>query len=171
YQLTLPDGTMVWLHAATSVTYPASFDGLAERRITLHGEAYFEVAKARTQPFIVVTERQAMEVLGTHFNISRYADDPVERTTLAEGAVKVTAGGTSRQLVPGQAATVGDGIHVATADVEAALAWKNGMFVFNDEPLESILQKVGRWYDVDIEYRGVDKNERYGGSFSRYDTV
>ncbi len=171
YQVTLPDGTKVWLNAASSLTYPASFASLKERRVILTGEGYFEVAPDKAVPFRVETPNQEIEVVGTHFNVNSYSDEPLEKTTLMEGAVKVTKGNSSRLLKPGQEAAIKESIHVVDVDVSATLAWKNGEFVFNDEPLESIMRKVARWYDVEVVYDGVDIYEEYGGSVSRYDNV
>lgn len=171
YQITLPDGTKVWLNAASSLTYPASFASLKERRVILTGEGYFEVAPNKTVPFRVETPNQEIEVVGTHFNVNSYLDEPLERTTLMEGAVKVTKGNSSRLLKPGQEAMIKESIQLIDADLSAALAWKNGEFVFNDESLESIMRKVARWYDVEVVYDGVDIHEEYGGGVSRYDHV
>lgn len=171
YQVKLPDGTMVWLNAASTLTFPATFASLQERRVKLTGEGYFEVAPNKTIPFRVETPNQEITVVGTHFNVNSYLDEQVEVTTLVEGLVKVSSGKQRRSLQPGQQATVAQGIAVRQADMEAAMAWKNGMFVFNKEPLEQIMRKVARWYDVEIVYEGVDKHELYGGSFSRYENV
>lgn len=171
YQVTLPDGTKVWLNAASSLTYPASFASLKERRVILSGEGYFEVAPNKAVPFRVETSNQEIEVVGTHFNVNSYLDEPQEKTTLMEGAVKVTNGNNIRLLKPGQEATIKEGIRVDDADVSATLSWKNGEFVFNDEALESIMRKVSRWYDVEVIYNGVDIYEEYGGSISRYDNL
>ncbi len=158
YQVILPDGTRVWLNAASSLRYPAVFTG-NERRVELKGEAYFEVAHNAKMPFRVESNRQLVEVLGTHFNISGYADDKVIKTTLLEGSVIVSVGNDiSRQkLKPGQQAVVGQSgasIRVRSVDVEESIAWKKGYFLFNDESIESIMRKVARWYDVDVQYIG-----------------
>lgn len=170
YQVTLPDGTMVWLNAASTLRYPARFVG-QERRVELTGEGYFEVAPNQAIPFRVETPNQEITVLGTHFNVNSYLNEQVEVTTLVEGLVKVISGKHSRSLRPGQQAIVAQEISVSQADIEAATAWKNGMFVFNKEPLDHIMRKVARWYDIEVVYDGVDTNELYGGSFSRYENV
>lgn len=176
YQVILPDGTKVWLNAASTLKFPTSFVALNERKVELSGEAYFEVTKDIRQPFKVLTTKQEVQVLGTHFNISSYADESIVKTTLLEGSVKVKnlLGVKEANVIlkPGQQAIVNEGeIKVTKADVDEVLAWKNGVFVFNDEPLESIMKKVSRWYDVEVVYEGVDKNKLFGGSVSRFDNV
>jgi len=155
YQIILPDGTHVWLNAASSLKFPAAFKG-GRRLVELNGEAYFEVAKDKQKPFIVHTDNQEVEVLGTHFNVSSYANETT-KTTLLEGSVKVLAQAHQKVLVPGeQAQTSTDAkvIKVMPVSVEDAIAWKNGYFVFNDEKLESIMQRVSRWYDVECQFEG-----------------
>lgn len=172
YQLTLPDGTKVWLNAASSLKYPLDFKTKTHRKIKLIGEAYFEVAKDKQRPFIVETTMQTVEVLGTHFNINSYSDEPSSKTTLIEGSVKVSNKSGFKILQPGQQSSLTETkIELSEIDIEDAKAWKNGLFVFSDEPLESIMRKVSRWYDVDIVYKGVDVNELYWGSISRYDNI
>ncbi|WP_316751495.1 FecR family protein [Pedobacter gandavensis] len=176
YHVILPDGTKVWLNAASSLKFPTSFTYQKERNIELTGEAYFEVSKDAKHPFRVHTPKQEVEVLGTHFNISSYVDELAVKTTLFEGSVKVSnlhKEGSHIILKPGEQSVVSKGeITVAKADLEEALAWKNGLFVFNDEPLEGIMKKVSRWYDVEVVYEpGLDKNKRFGGSVSRFDKV
>jgi transmembrane sensor len=133
FQADLPDGTKVWLNAASSITYPVIFSG-KERVVELTGEAYFEVAKNATRPFIVKTETQTVQVLGTHFNINSYADEQSVATTLLEGSIKITgnAGKNAVQLNPSQQSVNVDGrINIINnADVDEAVAWKNGKFLF-----------------------------------------
>ncbi|WP_316841631.1 FecR family protein [Pedobacter gandavensis] len=176
YQVKLSDGTHVWLNAASSIRFPTSFASLKERTIELVGEAYFEVSKDVKHPFKVHTAHQEVEVLGTHFNISSYVDDEQVKTTLLEGAVKVSnlqQEGVHVILKPGQQSVMAQGqIKITKADIEEVLAWKNGLFVFNDEPLEHIMKRVARWYDVEVVYEpGLDKNKLFGGSVSRFDNV
>ena len=157
YEIALPDGTHVWMNAASSLKYPASFASLKERRVELHGEAYFQVAKDRQHPFIVKTAQQEVRVLGTHFNINSYVDEPEIKTTLLEGSVNISSlnGKNSEILKPGQQATVrGGDIKVGDADVDQAMSWKNGDFVFVGEDLKAVMRQVARWYDVEIEYQG-----------------
>ncbi|MBB2149056.1 FecR family protein [Pedobacter gandavensis] len=161
YQVLLPDGTKVWLNAASRLTYPVSFAS-RNRTVELTGEAYFEVAKDATHPFKVKSSGQEVEVLGTHFNVNAYKDESVIRTSLMEGSVKVSSASGSANgifLKPGQQSKVaGTGIQVENVGVDEVLDWKNGNFVFNDEDLRSILRKVARWYDVEIVYE-VDPSE------------
>jgi transmembrane sensor len=156
YQVILPDGTHVWLNAASSLRFPSAFKG-EKRLVKLNGEAYFEVAKNKRMPFIVQTENQEVEVLGTHFNISSYTDETAPKTTLLEGSVKVTAQTGQKVLSPGEQAQTNKDtrmIKVMPVSIEDAIAWKNGYFVFNDEKLESIMHRVSRWYDVEYHFEG-----------------
>jgi transmembrane sensor len=156
-QVRLPDGSLVFLNAASSLKYPSSFVSLKERRVDLQGEAYFEVAKDKRHPFIVKAAQQEVKVLGTHFNINSYADEPEIKTTLLEGSVNVSNlnGKISEILKPGQQATVkGGNIKVGDADIDQAMSWKNGDFVFVGEDLKVVMRQVARWYDVEIEYQG-----------------
>ncbi|MCC8423589.1 FecR family protein [Mucilaginibacter sp. UR6-11] len=168
WHLVLADGTQVWLNAASSLHYPTAFNG-KERLVELTGEGYFEVAKDKAHPFIVKTAQESVQVLGTHFNINSYADEPSVKTTLLEGSVKVSNAQRSVLIKPGeQAVLVNNDLVVKEADTEEAVAWKEGRFIFNDESLESIMRKVSRWYDVDITYKGVDPKQVFGGTLSRY---
>lgn len=175
YQIILPDGTKVWLNAASSLKYPVAFSGTT-RKVELNGEAYFEVAKDKTKPFIVRTTKQEVTVLGTHFNINAYADEPNTRTALLEGLVKIQQLEHPASLIikPGQAALVGDQnssskIQLTTIDPDEVVAWKNGYFMFDSENLESILRKVARWYDVDISYQSRNSaNKEFSGTISKY---
>lgn len=169
YQLTLPDGSQVWLNAASSLRFPVAFTG-AERRVELTGEAYFEVAKDARHPFKVVARGAEVTVLGTHFNVQAYDDEPALAATLLEGAVRLNLGGQQALLRPGQQAQPRpDGtIQVREVDVQHAVAWKNGYFVFNDEPIEAIMRQVARWYDVDVRCQGPLANKDFNGRISRY---
>lgn len=177
YQVRLPDGSKVWLNATSSIKYPSSFAGLKERRVELMGEAYFEVAKDKGRPFLVSTERQTVKVLGTHFNINSYADEPAVRTTLIEGAVRVLPlnEGIAKplELRPGQQSILSEkGLQAVATDVEAAIGWKNGEFVFKNEGVESIMRRLARWYNVSVEYQDYQPNaEMYSGTLSRFDNI
>ena len=152
--LTLADGTRVLLNADTKLTYPTAFTGKT-REVTLNGEAYFEVAHNDKQPFKVITKGQIVQDIGTHFNINAYDDEPAVRTTLLEGSVKVTHNAQSEILKPGQQAVLkADALQVSEVNTEAAIAWKNGYFMFDSENIQSIMRKVSRWYNVTIEYQG-----------------
>lgn len=172
YQIRLQDGTKVWLNAASKLTYPQSFTAALNRKVTLSGEAYFEVAKDKTHPFIVETAGQLVKVLGTHFNINSYTDEGDTKTTLLEGSVKVS-GLTEIVLKPGQQATFKAGdLRIAEVNTENVIAWKNGEFEFANEPLESIMRKISRWYDVEVIYQNPElKNEIFSGGISRFELV
>ena len=170
YEVVLPDGTRVWLNAASSLKYPTAFTG-NERRVELTGEAYFEVSKDARKPFFVKTTNQTVAVLGTHFNINSYADEAATKTTLLEGSVKVT-GNTNQltvKLKPGQQAvnTVTAIDIKQNADIDEAVAWKNGKFLFRNTDLRTIMRQLSRWYDVDVEYQGNVAQKHYRGRISR----
>ncbi len=182
YQVILPDGTKVWLNAASSLTFPTFFSG-RERRVELTGEAYFEVVTLVSPsneagerihiPFTVVSGNQLVEVLGTHFNVNAYSDETTINTTLLEGSIKVLHMGThhTRLLKPGQESKVGTDIQVSNVEVAQSIAWKNGYFVFEHEDIESIMRKISRWYDVDVQYEGDITKEGFIGSVSKFENV
>jgi transmembrane sensor len=156
YQLKLPDGSKIWLNAASSLKYPANLTSLNERRVELSGEAYFEIAKDHSKPFIVATNKQEVKVLGTHFNVKDYADDHSTKTTLLEGSVQVTAEVNPQPILlkPGQQSNLIAGtIKVSEVEAEDEIDWKNGDFVFKAENLKSIMRKIARWYNVEVEYQ------------------
>lgn len=167
YRLELSDGTRVWLNAASSLRYPVRFDG-ENREVELTGEAYFEVAKNAAKPFRVKANGAEVVVLGTHFNVNAYADEPATRTTLLEGSVKVLTGARSDLLRPGQQADVkAGGIAVSAADTDKAVAWKEGYFQFSGSSLQEVMRQLMRWYDIDVRYEGVIRPRRFGGEISR----
>lgn len=168
YQVLLPDGTKVWLNAASRLTYPVSFVR-RERTVELNGEAYFEVARDAAHPFRVKSSGQEIEVLGTHFNVNSYKDETAVRTTLMEGSVRVSSGkGQAIVLSPGEQSSLrGKNIQVTQVNAEDVLDWKYGNFVFNDENLESILRKVARWYNVEIVYEMEPSESSLLGKVSR----
>lgn len=167
YRIALPDGTMVWLNAASSLKYPSAFTGAA-RNVELTGEAYFEVAKNKHLPFMVKTRNQEVEVLGTHFNINAYEDENGVKTTLIEGSVKVRLpSNKSTVLKPGDQSDVLTNIKVSQVDASSVIDWKQGLFWFNDESIFSIMRQFSRWYNIDVEYRGEVSNIRFGGQVSR----
>lgn len=166
YQITLADGTRVWLNAASALKFPSSFAGLKERRVELTGEAYFEVKHNAKQPFRVQTASQIAEDLGTSFNINSYTDEATAKTTLIEGAMQVQSlkdhqakKQTAQVLSPGQQVSVAANgiINVRPVNTAEALGWKNGDFVFDGENLKSAMRKIARWYDVEITYE-TDEN-------------
>jgi transmembrane sensor len=164
YQVRLPDGTEVWLNAASSLQFPVSFSKNKQRRVELSGEAYFEVAHNKEQPFVVKTSRQEIEVLGTHFDVNSYADEPVTKTTLLEGSVRLNGG---TMLKPGQQGlSKGGSIHVKQVDVDEELDWKNKQFVLNDEELQQVMRRLARWYDVEVVYETEPADIRFVGVVS-----
>lgn len=167
YHITLPDGTHVWLNAASALKYPNRFIG-TERKVELNGEAYFEVAK-NGMPFIVKTTGQEVKVLGTHFNINSYKDEGRTATTLLEGSVQVSANGLSKVILkPNQESLlIGNTLNVMAVDGESAIAWKNGLFVFEDANLQTVMRQIGRWYDLEVEYRGQIPQSTFNGKISR----
>lgn len=170
YQIVLPDGSRVWLNAASSITFPANFKGLKNRKVELTGEAYFEVAKNASQPFIVHSAQQEVQVLGTHFNVSAYPDEATSSTTLLEGIVQVARPGLSGlKLKPGQQAVVlsGQPTKLLQVDADESVAWKDGLFDFNDTELKTIMRQISRWYNVDVIYEDEPGDLHFGASISR----
>lgn len=171
YKINLPDGTKVWLNAASSLRYPTSFTG-GVRQVTLIGEGYFEVAKSQpNMPFKVLTSTQTIVVLGTHFNVNSYDDEPGTKTTLLEGAVKVISPATTiKELIlkPGQQSALhGDHLDVSNVNVEEAIAWKNGVFLFKDADLQTVMRSVSRWYDVQVKYEENLPKRQFSGEIHR----
>jgi len=171
YQVVLTDGTKVWLNADSRLRFPQRFAD-ARREVTLIGEAYFEVTKNPRRPFVVKTAGQEIAVLGTSFNVAAYGDEADEQTTLVEGEVVVSAAQGSHHLSPGDQAVVkGEDVSIAKVDTAPFIAWKSGSIAFNERTLENIMRDIGRWYDVDVHFKGVDKQLRFGGMVSRYANV
>jgi ferric-dicitrate binding protein FerR (iron transport regulator) len=169
YHVVLPDGSSVWLDAASSITYPPEFIG-NKRQVELMGEAYFEVSKDPTKPFCVnVDNKQQIEVLGTHFNVQAYPDDSDIKTTLLEGSVKLLYRNKHAILKPGQMAVndPGKSLLIIPADMYEVMAWKNNMFVFNNENIKSIMKRLARWYDVDVAFEGNMEKVNFFGNYSR----
>ena len=170
YRLTLPDGTRVWLNAASSIQFPTAFRG-AERRVTVTGEAYFEVARDVTHPFIVnIDTRMQVEVLGTRFNVNAYADESSVNTTLLQGSVRIVDGSKTTLLSPDQQSRVynnGKSEVMDGADIEAIVAWKNGQFQFESDGITAVMRQIARWYDVDVVYAGKIPEGTFSGEVSR----
>jgi len=170
YSVVLPDGSKVWLNAASSLKYPTAFTG-NERKVELTGEAYFEVVHNNKQPFRVVTANQTIEDIGTYFNINAYQDEPVIKTTLLEGSIKISENGRSAILKPGEQAQImvnSSKINInLNADAEEAIAWKNGRTQFNNADIKSIMRMLSRWYNIDVVYQGNINESGFGGSVSR----
>ena len=177
YQVILSDGTKVWLNAASSLKYPTQF-AAGERRVELTGEGYFEVTKNKTKPFNVITGKQKIEVLGTHFNVNAYPDENAITTTLLEGSVKIAAylknqpAQQSTILKPGQQSIFGNtGLAVQNVNVDDVVAWKNGYFSFNED-FDSIMRRLSRWYNIEVVYK-IDKDPdlMFGGKISRSKSI
>lgn len=173
YTVVLPDGSIVWLNAASSITYPTAFTG-NDRTVTATGEIYFEIKKDAKRPFRVqLPDESQVQVLGTHFNINSYGDEGDVKTTLLEGSVKVSAGNRTVILTPGQqaqttpAANTGkkaQSISVKNdADLEQVMAWRNGYFHFNRTPFKTVMQHIARWYDVEVIYEGKIPTDKFIG--------
>ena len=171
FHIQLPDGTLAWLNAASSITYPVAFTG-KERRVSVQGEVYFEVAKNASMPFhVTVNDRTTVEVLGTHFNVNAYADELIISTTLLEGSVKVN-GKNSVILKTGEIASLSSSgtasvVTVRAADTDAVMAWRNNRFHFNHTDVPTIMKQLARWYDVDIVYEGAVPSGHFNGKPSR----
>lgn len=185
----LADGSHVWLNAGSSVTYPIDFIG-KERKVTITGEAYFEVAHDETKPFYVSKGEMEVKVLGTHFNVNAYEDERDIKVTLLEGSVKVNAGAATVLLKPGEQGIVpantaavfvpsgrqlktpgtgsGNGIYVTSnIDLDAVMAWRSGMFNFSKVSLQEVMRQLSRWYDVEIEYQGEIAPRKFSGKIQR----
>jgi transmembrane sensor len=168
YTIGLADGTKITMNAASSLKFPVSFKG-AERVVELTGEAYFEVAKDKTHPFIVKTGKESIQVLGTHFNVNNYADEGSVKTTLLEGSVMIND---KTILKPGEQAVLSaTGLRVNQVDTDLATAWKNNKFMFESEKIEHVMKMIERWYDVEVVYEGERPDDKFGGSVSRFDKV
>jgi len=169
FQLTLPDGTKVWLNAASYIKYPVCFDKRS-RRVEIQGEAYLEVANNASKPFIVdAGDGMEIKVLGTHFNVNNYKEEKYRRMTLVEGAIEIVSGNSRKLLKPGEQALSGKdgGIRVEEVNTAAVIAWKNGLFDFNRSDIPSMMNQLARWYDVDVQYEGPLHQCLYGGEMER----
>lgn len=181
YKIVLPDGSRAWLNAGSSLKYPTAFKG-NERDVEMTGEVYFEIEPDKKRPFLVrVLDRNVkgkdmeITVLGTHFNISSYGDEPTMQTTLLEGSVRVKKDEVTKVLSPGQQARVvtGEAVHdiaVKTVDIESVVAWKEGRFEFNGN-IREIMRQISRWYDLDVKYEGNVERKSFAGTISRKNNV
>ncbi|MBE9598673.1 FecR family protein [Pedobacter sp. MC2016-24] len=169
YQVLLPDHSTVWLNAATSITYATTLNKQGKRWVRLEsGEAYFEIAKDKAHPFIVSSSGQEVTVLGTHFNINNYSNENAIKTTLLEGSVKIQSSSSTKVLKPGQqSAVTRNQIKVTPVDTEAVVAWKNGLFVFNEADVPAIMRQISRWYNVEVQYSGAIPNNLISGGIER----
>ena len=153
-RLVLSDGSLVWLNAASSITYPTAFVG-KERKVSMMGEAYFEVSENKNMPFFVEHDQLLIKVLGTHFNVNTYENEASNKVTLLSGLVDVGNGKISKRLVPGQQASVSKTVFSVdeNIDTDEVLAWKNGQFYFGGSDIRSIMKQIERYYDVEVEFR------------------
>lgn len=168
YRMILPDGSQVWLNAASSITYPTAFDG-KDRTVAITGEAYFEVFKDQSKPFHVKVNDMDVRVLGTHFNINSYANEAAIKTTLLEGSVQVLRNGQTSLLKPGQQAVASrrEFEVVENVDMGKVMAWKNGLFNFDHASLEAVMRELARWYDMDVKYEGEIPTRTFRGKITR----
>lgn len=173
YQLVLPDGTKVWLNASSSIRFPVAFVG-KERKVSISGEAYFEVAKNKKMPFIVSTGNMNIEVLGTHFNVLAYQDEAVIKTTLLEGAVKIINEKSVAYLRPGEQSRLTDKGQLSVKkdiDLDREIAWTKGQFNFNSNTIQEIMQQLSRWYDVEVVYQGKTSKETFSAVIKRSSNI
>lgn len=179
-KIKLSDETIVYLNAGSSVSYPVQF-AASKREVTLHGEAYFEVYKSKNSPFIVKTNQQELQVLGTKFNMQAYDDEPVHKTTLLEGQVKVRRATNDKPadvkyayLKPDQEFTTNKGstdVQIQQVLASDAIGWKDNLFIFSNQDLEQALKTISRWYDVDIIYNENLVGKRIGGTVPKLKSV
>ena len=169
YKLVLPDGSKVWLNAGSSIRYPTAFKGKT-REVEINGEAYFEVAHNASKPFRVKTGNIIIEDIGTAFNINAYGDEPAVKTTLVEGSIRLHAGSNNKILRPGMQGAVPQGetsIATNNVDVDEIIAWKEGLFNFNNLDIETVMRQIGRWYNMQIIYEGRKPEGQFSGIIDR----
>lgn len=178
YQVTLADGTKVWLNALSKLQFPNEFSG-KDRTVDLTGEAYFEIAKDKSRPFMVRVNGITVQVLGTNFNVNAYIDESGIKTTLLEGSVKLTKGELSLLLKPGQQGVTGagdagigkniatSGFSVHSADIDQVMAWKNGLFSWDAADVHTVMRQISRWYGVEVRYEGTPTTALFGGEIGR----
>lgn len=170
YQINLPDGSKVWLNAASSITYSSNLSKQRTRTVLFEGEGYFEVAEDKSRPFIVQSAGQEIKVLGTHFNVNTYPEEHDKKTTLIQGRVALNLPGSNKPflLSPGEQAINSGGTVVGkSVDVEDAVAWKDGVFVFNGSDFRSMMLSIGRWYNVEVIFDHMPKNIAIEMHFSK----
>lgn len=172
-QVTLQDGTKIWLNSGSSVQYPEAF-GNGDRAVGLTGEAYFEVAKQNGKKFTVSAAGTTTEVLGTHFVVNAFKDMGTVAVTLLEGSVNVMNKHSALKIKPGQQARLEEFSPIALqqrANADEAVAWKNGLFYFENADIKQVMNQVARWYDVDVVYKGRESRKHFSGIVSRTDNV
>jgi len=185
YGVCLPDGTKVWLNAASTLKYPATFSSLSERRVVLRGEAYFEVVHNAKRPFIVETDGQDVKDIGTKFNINSYREEPGVKTTVLEGSAAVMTTPHSPKYLPGKKTAVDKtvlfkvvkagqqsiltdrGIAVADINADESISWKNGLFQFQNDDMQTVMRQIARWYNVEVQYEGAVPTEKLDGKVYR----
>jgi transmembrane sensor len=168
FEIVLPDGSKAWLNTSSAVTFPATFKK-NERHVSIQGEVFFEVTRDPVRPFTVSFAAGEVKVLGTSFNVRDYADEELSRATLVEGSVTLTSGNGSSRLIPGEQGSIdkGGNIKKTVANVEEAIAWKNGVFYFEDAGIQTVMKEVSRWYDIDVDFEGEPIIRRFSGKVSR----
>jgi ferric-dicitrate binding protein FerR (iron transport regulator) len=173
YGMVLADGSKVWLNAGASIRYPVAFTG-NERKVEVTGEAYFEVAHQADKPFVVHVSNQKggemdVQVLGTRFNINAYIDEVDMKTTLLEGSVKISVGNSQTLLEPGHQAQVSHGMATVFphADLDSAIAWKNGKFNFENADINGVMRQLTKWYDISVVYEGPKPTRKFKGEMER----
>lgn len=171
YELTLVDGTRVWINSSATLRFPVAFAS-HERRVTVVGEAFFEVAEDKERPFIVQAKNLEIEALGTAFNVNSHRKDGSVKAILTTGKIRVSDGQHSEVMLPGTGVVLSNsGMDIATADIEEALAWKEGYFYFNQKSMEEILAEMARWYDVDVHIKNPLADKKYVGGIKRSSTL
>ena len=178
YQVTLADGTRVWLNALSKLQFPNAFTG-KDRTVDLTGEAYFEIAKDKSRPFMVRVNGVQVQVLGTSFNVNAYTDESGISTTLLEGAVRLVKGEVAVLLKPGQQGVTGatdagagkniavSGFSIHKADIDQVMAWKNGFFSWDAADVHTVMRQISRWYGVEVRYEGTPTTALFGGEIGR----
>ncbi|SMO56467.1 FecR family protein [Solitalea koreensis] len=165
--LALTDGSKVWLNAGSSLTYPVAFVG-TERKVTINGEAYFEIAHDANKPFKVKKGDMEVTVLGTHFNVNAYDEDAEIKVTLLQGSVKVSSGNDTKLLKPAQQAQINGAIKVNTeVNMNEVMAWKNGYFYFDNTDVHTVMRLIDRWYGIDVEFQGIPSEKKFEGEMER----
>lgn len=168
YQLNLPDGSKVWLNSSSVLRFPTLFLGNS-REVELKGEAYFEIARDEKMPFIVNSGNQSVKVIGTHFNVNAYSDEPAIKTTLLEGSVSVSELEKKQSVIlkPGEQSIITNNIKVVKVDVQSAIAWKEGFFQFADTDIETVMRQLGRWYGISVRTEGNVSKQKYAGAIDK----
>lgn len=171
YHIILPDGSKVWLNSLSKIKFPLVFNR-NERIVEMEGEVFFDVAKDKDQFFIVKSKGQEIKVLGTSFNVNAYNDEPFTRTTLVTGKVELSGLNSTIKLNPGEEVlNTGASLKIQNADIEQAIAWKDGFFRFDKIDIHTLMRQVSRWYNVNVKYIGPVSNERFVGKIKRSEDI